>query len=42
MAKELTEEQIERAGQRFVGDSNEFEFVGMEDEVEVVEVEEEI
>jgi len=37
MAKQ---EQIEKAGQRFIGVPEEFEFVGMEDEVEVVEVEE--
>ena len=39
MAKELTKEEIEKAGQRFVGVPEEFEFVGMEDEVEVIEVE---
>lgn len=40
MAKELTEKQIEEAGQRFVGTPEEFEFVGDETEVEVIEVEE--
>jgi len=40
MAKELTKEQIEQAGQRFVGVPEELEFVGMEDEIEVIEVEE--
>lgn len=39
MAKELTKEQIEKAGERFVGTPDEFEFVGMEDEVQVIEVE---
>lgn len=39
MAKELTKEQIEKAGQRFVGTPDEFEFVGMEEEVEVIETE---
>ena len=39
MAKELTKEEIEKAGQRFVGTPDEFEFVGMEDEVKVIEVE---
>lgn len=40
MAKELTKEQIDKVGERFVGDPDEFEFVGMEDEVTVIEVEE--
>ena len=40
MAKELTQEEIEKAGQRFVGTSDEFEFIGMEENVEVIEVEE--
>ena len=43
MAKELTKEQIgklEKSGERFVGDPDEFEFVGMEDEVIVIETEE--
>ena len=40
MAKELTKEDIERAGERFVGTPDEFEFVGMEDEIEVIEIEE--
>jgi len=39
MAKELTEEQI-KAGERFVGDPDELEYVGMEDEVLVIETEE--
>ena len=37
MAKQ---EQIEKAGQRFVGTPDEFEFIGMEEDVEVIEVEE--
>jgi len=40
MAKELTKEQIEQAGQRFVGVPEEFEFVGTEDEVKIVEIKE--
>ena len=40
MAKELTKEELDKAGQRFVGTSDEFEFVGMEDEVQVIEVDE--
>lgn len=40
MAKELTQKQIEEAGQRFVGVPEEFEYIGMEDEVKVIEVEE--
>ena len=40
MAKKLTKEEIEKAGERFVGTSDEFEFVGMEDEITVIEVEE--
>ena len=39
MAKELSKEQIEKAGQRFVGTPDEFEFVGDESEVKVIEVE---
>jgi len=41
MAKELTKEEMqeqEQAGQRFVGTSDEFEFVGDESEVTVIEV----
>jgi len=37
MAKQ---EEIEKAGERFVGTSDELEFVGMEEDVEVIEVEE--
>lgn len=40
MPGELTQEQIEEAGQRFVGTPDEFEFVGMEEDVEVIEVDE--
>lgn len=40
MAKELSKEEIERVGQRFVGTPDELEFVGMEDEVIVIETEE--
>lgn len=38
MAKELTNE--EKAMERFVGNSDEFEFIGMDDEVIVIEIEE--
>ncbi|KKK51486.1 hypothetical protein LCGC14_3114500 [marine sediment metagenome] len=40
LSKELTKEQIEKAGQRFVGTPEEFEFVGMEEDVVVIETEE--
>jgi len=40
MAKELTKEEIEKAGQRFVGVPEELEYVGMEEDVEVIEIEE--
>jgi len=40
MAKKLTQEQIEKAGERFVGTPDEFEFIGMENEVIVIEVDE--
>ena len=40
MAKELTKEEIEKAGERFVGVPEELEFVGMEENIEVVEIEE--
>ena len=39
MAKELTREEIEKAGQRFVGTPDELECIGDESEVEVIEVE---
>jgi len=39
MAKELTKEQI-KAGERFVGTPDEFEFIGTEDDVIVIEVDE--
>ena len=40
MAKELTEEQIEKAGERFVGTPDELEYIGEESEVIVIEIEE--